>query len=172
MTFIRPKWTFTESKLIVLCFPFLRSQIGLEYEGRLEAMLRAYGIPFCTESQMRRHGFPKTPDACLLEPIAIRIDSGENNRIDSGDNNNSHNDQHIIVKWIESKAWFGDPEAHESYTNDQYLPYYNRFGPGLVIYWFGYVRTGGDGGNQNKIHVSDRMPMADQIIRIQPKRRK
>lgn len=142
------------------------SQIGLEYEGRLEALLKAYGIPFSTEAQMRRLGFPKTPDACLLEPIAIRLSkcsSSDNGEVNDGGEGEG---DHVIVKWIESKAWFGDPEAHATYTSDQYLPYYNRFGPGLVIYWFGHVQVPPNSATFGKIHITDRMPPPEQIIRI------
>ena len=44
-----------------------------------------------------------------------------------------------LVNWIESKALFGDEETHAGYTNAQLRKYRHRYGPGLVIYWFGYV---------------------------------
>ena len=45
-----------------------------------------------------------------------------------------------IVNWIDSKAMFGDEKQHEK-NMDQYTGYTSRHGPGMVIYWFGYVET-------------------------------
>lgn len=110
----------------------------------LETKLKAANLPFFSEEHMRTMGYPKTPDVCLLEPIAI---DGQ------------------VIKWIESKAWFGDPISHSAYLRDQYWPYYNRFGPGLVIYWFGHVDEI-DSNREKGIAVMHDLPI-DRIQRIQ-----
>lgn len=127
-------------RLDIHCSPAMdeyRTAIGRQYEERLEAALTALGIPFLNEPAMRRLKYARTPDTILLEPIAI---------------------DGLPIKWIESKAWFGDPTAHASYLRDQYWPYYNRFGPGLVIYWFGYVREPTEVHRHQGILVMDAFP--------------
>ncbi|XP_037072406.1 CDAN1-interacting nuclease 1-like [Pollicipes pollicipes] len=96
----------------------VKHTVGLEYEMRLKKKLISLKIPFLDEDDLRRRGHDKTPDVLLDVPIAV-----------SG----------CIVNWIESKASFGDDETHEAYMRDQYEKYWSRFGPGMVIYWFGFI---------------------------------
>ncbi|XP_021923656.1 uncharacterized protein C15orf41 homolog isoform X3 [Zootermopsis nevadensis] len=98
----------------------IKHSIGQEYELRLQRMVKDLNIAFRDEEHLRRHGYDKTPDIKLEIPIAV---------------------DGFVVNWIESKALFGDEEGHNTYFKDQYLSYWNRFGPGLVIYWFGFVET-------------------------------
>ncbi|CAH4031887.1 CDAN1-interacting nuclease 1 [Pieris brassicae] len=98
----------------------IKQSIGLEYELRLEQELKAMNITFSDESILRLRGYDKTPDFKLDVPIAI---------------------DGFVVNWIESKALFGDEENHLGYLKEQLICYWNRFGPGLVIYWFGYLET-------------------------------
>ena len=110
--------------------------MGQEREAGLLARLQAQGILFETEAGMRAQGYPKTPDALLAYPVDV----------------GGH-----VVNWIESKALFGDAAAHGMYARDQYWPYYNRFGPGLVIYWFGFVEELNVDGERG-ILLMDRFP--------------
>jgi hypothetical protein len=91
--------------------------IGLEYEHVLLRKLRCRGIPFHTEQQLRQLRTHKTPDVELQMPIAV---GGR------------------VVNWIDSKAMFADRAAHAEHQK-QFRSYVNRFGPGMVIYWFGHV---------------------------------
>jgi CDAN1-interacting nuclease 1 len=47
----------------------------------------------------------------------------------------------FIIHWIESKALFGSEEWHDKYVKKQLSTYWNRYGPGMVIYWFDFVDT-------------------------------
>lgn len=75
-------------------------------------------IPFYDENHLRSRGYDKTPDFKLEIPVAVNG---------------------FIINWIESKAQFGSFEVHRKYKKEQFLSYWNRFGPGLVIYWFGFL---------------------------------
>lgn len=121
-----------------------RQQIGIEKENYMHQRLREMKVLFHSEAAMREAGYPKTPDALLAYPVEI--------------------DGHI-VNWIESKALFSDVPTHQTYLRDQYWPYYNRFGPGLVIYWFGFLdEINSDRDKEKGIVVMDRFP--DTINKI------
>nr|CAG4651169.1 EOG090X0A0V [Simocephalus serrulatus]SVE94378.1 EOG090X0A0V [Simocephalus serrulatus] len=95
-----------------------KQSLGYEYEVRLRMELEKSQITFLHEDHLRAKGYDKTPDIKLEIPVAI---DGQ------------------VINWIESKALFGDDEVHRGYLKDQLYSYWNRFGPGLVIYWFGFV---------------------------------
>ncbi|KAK7152412.1 hypothetical protein R3I93_010583 [Phoxinus phoxinus] len=96
----------------------IKHAIGLEHEDILRDKLRERNLSFLDENQLRAKGYDKTPDIILEVPIAV---DGQ------------------IVHWIESKASFGDDHSHQTYLNEQFWSYCNRFGPGLVIYWYGFI---------------------------------
>eukprot|EP00658_Telonema_sp_P-2_P072595 TRINITY_DN6170_c0_g1_i1.p1 TRINITY_DN6170_c0_g1~~TRINITY_DN6170_c0_g1_i1.p1 ORF type:complete len:261 (+),score=80.99 TRINITY_DN6170_c0_g1_i1:24-806(+) len=103
----------------------IRQNVGREYEYILQEKLNASNIPYITEEQLRREGYAKTPDVKLEIPMEVAGRS---------------------VNWIDSKAAFGDSYYHN--TKNQHLKsYVNRFGPGMVIYWFGFVETLNDDPN-------------------------
>jgi hypothetical protein len=95
-----------------------RRSHGEEKEAELKAILEQFGVLHFSESDLRRFGYAKTPDFKLPLPVGL---------------NNAP------VCWVESKALFGDPWAHAEYSKSQYQPYINRYGPGAVVYWYGFV---------------------------------
>lgn len=103
----------------------VRRGIGAEHEFVLQQKLRARGIPFESESDLRQQGAYKTPDMLLQVPMAVK----------------GPNDEWLVVSWIDSKAMFGDEHTYVQEHQSQLLSYVNRYGPGLVIYWFGFVET-------------------------------
>lgn len=99
-----------------------REVSGDEHEYILSRKLGALEIPFLSEDALRDLGFAKTVDFLLETPIAVYGPKGELR----------------VIFWIDSKAMFGDPATHKENT-PQLQGYVHRFGPGLVIYWTGYV---------------------------------
>ena len=92
---------------------------GLEGEERLFAWLDSMGVEYTKESEMPNTEGRKTPDALLKNPIEI---GGKE------------------VRWLDSKASFGDPEEIKRSYKRQFKSYIELFGPGAVIYWYGYVK--------------------------------
>uniref|UniRef100_A0A0A1WNP0 CDAN1-interacting nuclease 1 n=1 Tax=Zeugodacus cucurbitae TaxID=28588 RepID=A0A0A1WNP0_ZEUCU len=94
-----------------------RRILGEEYEFKLKQMATAANMHYYDENDLRRLGYDKTPDIKMIVPFLYK---GE------------------VVNWIESKATFGDVKTHKRYIQQQLYSYSNRFGAGIVIYWFGY----------------------------------
>eukprot|EP00096_Caligus_rogercresseyi_P014115 TRINITY_DN6647_c0_g1_i1.p1 TRINITY_DN6647_c0_g1~~TRINITY_DN6647_c0_g1_i1.p1 ORF type:complete len:272 (+),score=109.41 TRINITY_DN6647_c0_g1_i1:497-1312(+) len=110
--------------------------IGTEYEELIKDKLTSLNIAFLDEDDLRERGYDKTPDVKLEVPIAVNG---------------------TVINWIESKALFGDRKSHRGYLDDQLWSYWNRFGPGLVIYWFGFIEELND-LESGKILLSDSFP--------------
>lgn len=122
----------------------LRYSIGEEYEVKLKKLARDAGLTFFDEGDLRRDGFDKTPDLLLAVQCLYK---------------------NTIINWIESKASFGDCESHSKYLKDQLSCYENRFGSGIVIYWFGFHEEilNTKPSNLNLI-VLDDFPSNDHLI--------
>ncbi|XP_048586004.1 CDAN1-interacting nuclease 1 isoform X2 [Nematostella vectensis] len=115
----------------------IKRSVGYEYEFILKEKLQNRNIEFIDEDIMRAKGYDKTPDFKLEIPIAV--------------------DGHV-VNWIESKASFGDEYNHQAYLKEQFWSYWNRFGPGLVIYWFGFIDEL-DCNRERGILIKDEFPV-------------
>uniref|UniRef100_A0A673Z080 CDAN1-interacting nuclease 1 n=1 Tax=Salmo trutta TaxID=8032 RepID=A0A673Z080_SALTR len=73
------------------------------------------------ENQLLDQG--KCTDLTILRPLCFLVSAVDGH----------------IVHWIESKALFGHDHSHCTYPNKQFWIYWKRFGPGLVIYWHGFI---------------------------------
>ena len=98
------------------------SKIQRENGKNGEEMLKTYldkkEIQFLREDDLRKLGSGKTPDFLLKKPIKIR---GRK------------------VFWFESKASFCDYIEFKQDYNKQLKHYISLFGPGIVVYWKGYI---------------------------------
>ena len=126
---------------------YIKHCIGHEYEVRLSNQIIDLDLPFLDEKEQREKGFDKTPDIKLEVPIVI---------------------DGCIINWIESKALFGDVDNHGNYLQDQLWSYWNRFGPGMVIYWFGFIDELKHNTRHSGILVADSFPSKDQITFYDP----
>ncbi|XP_050295086.1 CDAN1-interacting nuclease 1 [Anthonomus grandis grandis] len=117
----------------------MKMSLGQQYEIRLHKEAVQLGLAFRTEEYLRKYGYDKTPDLKLDVPVAV---------------------DGFVINWIESKALFADCEVHRDYMKNQYLSYWNRFGPGLVIYWFGYLKTITE-PSEKRFIIRDNLPAED-----------
>lgn len=116
----------------------IRAVLGIEYEHLLCDILRTRGLQFETEDDLRRRGSFKTPDVLLAVPVAFT----------------GH-----VVCWIDSKAKFADEYTLNKDYNDAVKSYANRFGPGMVVYWFGIIDDCQSLMNaDDAILITDRVP--------------
>ena len=56
---------------------------------------------------------------------------------------------------------FGDEKEHMKYMK-QYTSYRSRYGPGMVIYWFGYVKT--IANLDQDIFITNDFPLKNNIL--------
>lgn len=121
----------------------IRQCIGEEYEVRMKRLATEAGLHYHDEGDLRRGGYDKTPDLKLTVPCLFR---GR------------------VVNWFESKALFGDADAHRRYLREQLSSYANRFGPGVVVYWFGYLDQVAEWPeNQNVVMVTAGFPRPGEL---------
>ena len=89
---------------------------GIAHEKKIEHWLRENGFQFWTEQD--RAGAEKTPDFLLKKTVVIE---GKE------------------IHWFESKAYFADGVEIKKSYNKQFKHYVELFGPGIVVYWWGFV---------------------------------
>jgi hypothetical protein len=94
-----------------------QAERGREGEELLYKWLDDLGVKYRTEKDLRQIS-AKTPDALLDKPLQYKGQP---------------------INWIESKANFGDHQEINRNLRKQLLPYTQLFGPGLVVYWYGFV---------------------------------
>ncbi len=95
----------------------IQRERGRRGEARLYDWLERHEIAYRTERDLRGK-YTKTPDALLEDPIVFY---GQK------------------LKWIESKANFGDDVELRKNLRRQLAPYTQIFGEGAVVYWYGYI---------------------------------
>jgi CDAN1-interacting nuclease 1 len=135
-------------------------------------------LPFETEKQLQERGTSRTPDILLTCPLAIKLpnnnnDNNSNDNDGSFDNADNSNNCKVIC-WIDSKALFGDENTHQTSVLPQAQSYVHRFGPGLVLYWFGHAPLNRLGDCQGDIVICGwqlptafMLPTGEKIVRKQ-----
>lgn len=91
---------------------------GSFVEEKVSDWLALRGLSFKTEQDARAENSSKTPDFVLDGPMVFR---GRE------------------VRWIECKATFGDSEEFRRDFKKQLRHYVELFGPGVVVYWYGFL---------------------------------
>lgn len=109
----------------------LKECIGKEYEELLINLLNSRHMCFETEVELRSKGKPKTPDILFMIPMAVALNSFEQQSSTDTSGN-------AVVNWIDSKAMFADCQSLEEQI-EQFRAYNNRYGRGMVIYWHGFA---------------------------------
>ncbi|MEE8167277.1 MAG: TPD domain-containing protein [Candidatus Hydrothermarchaeales archaeon] len=97
-----------------------QSEWGKLGEDILEKWLTKMGVGFTSEKEAPRAVNTKTPDFLLKDPLVV---------------------EDVRIYWAESKASFGDEELHRYYLDKQFAQCLETLGPGLVVYWYGFVDT-------------------------------
>ncbi len=97
----------------------IQKREGDEGELRLAEWLVAQDIDFQTEDDLKKYN-SKTPDFLLEGELTL----GKTK-----------------LAWIESKASFGSRSDYKMHLRKQLKPYRELFGPGMVVYWRGFLTS-------------------------------
>ncbi|WP_456478813.1 TPD domain-containing protein [Geoglobus ahangari] len=98
---------------IAVRYQFARGRVGEEI---IREHLESLNVEFKDENQLRPA--KKTPDFYIEDGIEV---------------------EGRKIRWIESKALFGDIKLHRFYSKKQYDQYLEMYGDGMVIYWLGKI---------------------------------
>lgn len=121
-----------------------RHVVGLKYEHLLLDELRNLGLEFESEDDLRNRGCYKTPDVLLRVPVAFRGN---------------------VVRWIDSKAKFADVTTLNRDYKSSIMSYVGRYGPGMVIYWFGAVEDGKSRmGTDSNVLIVEEFPREVEML--------
>jgi len=91
---------------------------GKDVERTVKKWLDARQVKYTTEYDAKKGEYTKTPDFRLETPIKINKK---------------------WISWIECKASFADEVEYKRDYGKQLSHYAKLFGPGLVVYWYGYI---------------------------------
>ncbi|NLI62925.1 MAG: TPD domain-containing protein [Methanosarcinaceae archaeon] len=92
--------------------------MGKAGEILIQKFLCEQNIDFLDENHLRKKKYKKTPDFLFETP----------QRLSGSD-----------IYWIDSKMLFGNFKNHRKHRDSQFTEYTDLFGPGLVVYWFGFI---------------------------------
>jgi len=113
----------------------IQKKNGEEGERKGAEWLDKRKIPYLTEKdnkQMNHHH--KTPDFLFEHPQDING---------------------FKANWIESKSMFGDDREVQRQFKKQIGPYLQYFGPGIVVYWYGFI---------DDITLGDKIKIVDETF--------
>ncbi|KAM9355758.1 CDAN1-interacting nuclease 1 isoform 1-T2 [Pholidichthys leucotaenia] len=128
----------------------IKHAIGHEHEVLLRDKLKEKNLSFLDENQLRTMGYDKTPDIILEVPIAV-----EGHIVHWIESKASFGDDQSHRNYLNEQFWsywnrksflkgkhFQDDEMQISEVKSWLLMHptdFYRFGPGLVIYWYGFI---------------------------------
>jgi len=113
----------------------IQKKNGEEGERRGAEWLDKRKIPYLTEKDNKLISHHrKTPDFLFEKPMDING---------------------FKANWIESKAMFGDDREVSRQYKKQIGPYLEYFGPGIVVYWYGFI---------DDISLGDKIKIVDETF--------
>ena len=147
---------------------FIMNNAGTVFEQEIAAFLDEADVDYMSEKELRAKQYDVTPDfklniplivtlkenetvACIVDAKKIPLckkcdaehfqDENESKNDHQSQENQNSSSQKIIINWIECKSLFASYGCHQDYFKNQFSSYINRFGKGIVIYKYGFVKS-------------------------------